>query len=60
MLYFSFSFGDKIINNNYIIANGEKELTQFMMMGTFMYFLCFIWLIGDIILGIIVLCTRPK
>ena len=38
----------------------EKELAKFMMIGTFAYLLFFVWILGDIILGIWVLCTRPK
>lgn len=38
----------------------EEELANFMMVGTFAYLLFFIWILGDIILGIWVLCTRPK
>ena len=38
----------------------EKELANFMMIGTFAYLLFFVWILGDIILGIWVLCTRPK
>ena len=42
------------------IYKTEKELANFMMVGTFAYLLFFIWILGDIILGIWVLCTRPK
>ena len=38
----------------------EKELANFMMIGTFAYLLFFVWILGDIIIGIWVLCTRPK
>ena len=38
----------------------EKELANFMMIGTLAYLLFFVWILGDIILGIWVLCTRPK
>ena len=38
----------------------EKELANFMMIGTLAYLLFFVWILGDIILGIWVLCTRAK
>ena len=38
----------------------EKDLANFLMIGTFAYLLFFVWILGDIILGVWVLCTRPK
>ena len=38
----------------------EEKLSQFMLTGTLTYFLFFVWGIGDLILGVWVLCTRPK
>tara|TARA_B100000405_G_C16540267_1_gene358194 strand:- start:68 stop:328 length:261 start_codon:yes stop_codon:yes gene_type:complete len=38
----------------------EEKLSQFMLTGTLAYFLFFVWAVGDLILGVWVLCTRPK
>jgi hypothetical protein len=38
----------------------KEKLSEFMMKGTFLYFLFFAWVVGDLILGVWVLCTRPK
>jgi len=38
----------------------KEKLSGFMMKGTFLFFLFFAWVVGDLILGIWVLCTRPK
>ena len=38
----------------------DENLSQFMLTGTLAYFLFFVWAVGDLILGVWVLCTRPK
>ena len=38
----------------------EEKLSQFMLTGTLAYFLFFVWAVGDLLLGVWVLCTRPK
>ena len=38
----------------------EEKLSQFMLTGTLAYFLFFVLAVGDLILGVWVLCTRPK
>ena len=43
------------------IHKGDTEtLSRFMMTGTFMYFGFFVWIVGAIFFGVLVLCTRPK
>ena len=42
------------------LYKNEEKLSQFMLTGTLMYFLFFVWAVGDLILGVWVLCTRPK
>ena len=43
------------------IHKGDTEtLSRFMMTGTFMYFGFFVWIVGAIVFGVLVLCTRPK
>jgi len=42
------------------LYKNEEKLSQFMLTGTLMYFLFFAWALGDLILGVWVLCTRPK
>ena len=42
------------------LYKNEEKLSQFMLTGTLMYFLFFVWVVGDLILGVWVLCTRPK
>ena len=38
----------------------EEKLSQFMLTGTLAYFLFFVWAVGDLLLGVWVLCTRPQ
>ena len=38
----------------------DDTFMHLMMAGTGMYFVFVVWVIGDIILGVLVLCTRPK
>ena len=38
----------------------KEKMSEFMMKGTFLWFLFFAWAVGDLILGVWVLCTRPK
>ena len=38
----------------------DDTFMHLMMAGTGMYFAFVVWVIGDIILGVLVLCTRPK
>ena len=38
----------------------KEKLSEFMLTGTLMYLLFFAWVVGDLILGVWVLCTRPK
>ena len=38
----------------------SEKLSQFMLTGTLAYFLFFVWAVGDLMLGVWVLCTRPK
>ena len=59
-LAFLFSSMDNIDVFSEQTYKTEKELAKFMMIGTFAYLLFFVWILGDIILGIWVLCTRPK
>ena len=42
------------------LYKNEEKLSQFMLTGTLMYLLFFVWVVGDLILGVWVLCTRPK
>ena len=56
-LFSSIDNFDVLLEKTYKI---EKELSNFMMIGTLAYLLFFVWILGDIILGIWVLCTRPK
>ena len=60
VLVFLFSSIDNLDVLSEETAKTEKELANFMMIGTFAYLLFFVWLLGDIVLGIWVLCTRPK
>ena len=38
----------------------DDTFMHLMIAGTGMYLAFFVWVIGDIILGVLVLCTRPK
>ena len=60
VLVFLFSSIDNLDVLSEETVKTEKELANFMMIGTFAYLLFFVWLLGDIVLGIWVLCTRPK
>ncbi len=60
VLVFLFSSMDNIDVFSEETYKTEKELANIMMIGTFAYLLFFVWILGDIILGIWVLCTRPK
>lgn len=37
-----------------------ETLSRLMITGTWMYFGVFFWIVGVIVLGVLVLCTRPK
>ena len=37
-----------------------ETLSRFMITGTWIYFGFFVWLVGAIVFGVLVLCTRPK
>ena len=43
-----------------IREDDTETLSRLMITGTWMYFFGFAWIVGGIIFGVLVLCTRPK
>ena len=43
-----------------IHKDDTEMLSRFMITGTWMYFSFFLWIVGNIVFGVLVLCTRPK
>ena len=43
-----------------IHKDDTETFSRLMITGTWMYFFGFAWIVGGIIFGILVLCTRPK
>ena len=56
-LFMSIDEFDVFSPNSY---KNDEKLSQFMLTGTLAYFLFFVWAVGDLLLGVWVLCTRPK
>jgi hypothetical protein len=43
-----------------IHKDDTETLSRLMITGTWMYFGFFLWIVGAVVLGVLVLCTRPK
>jgi len=43
-----------------IHENDTETLSRLMITGTWMYFFGFAWIVGGIVFGVLVLCTRPR
>ena len=43
-----------------IREDDTEMLSRLMITGTWMYFFGFAWIVGGIVFGVLVLCTRPK
>ena len=43
-----------------IHKDDTETFSRLMITGTWMYFGFFLWIVGDIVFGVLVLCTRPK
>ena len=56
-LFMSIDEFDVFSPNSY---KNDEKLSQFMLTGTLAYFLFFVWAVGNLMLGVWVLCTRPK
>ena len=48
------------IDMSSIHKDDTEMLSRFMITGTWMYFSFFLWIVGNIVFGVLVLCTRPK